>query len=540
MIPIQAKAFEIPLMEREVSYQSHEISASFGESKNTDGSMIFKEEPLQSCSSIQKNPPSTVSLPLNTIVSNVGRSPYHFKPFSGKQLSKSSVHSSSSHKNSVNRSVDSLTRAMSASLVLSPISDRELDSMFSGSPDRILELPSFVGAPVSMGLQVGIPEDDSRLPSPNLQVPMLHIQAQFDDEGLLTSEIHSEREIPSTLDNPFSLDISEKPLSVDHKITLQSSTANNESRDVEKLTRHKSVKSPINTSAARYSKKPQLANSSIVELRTSSSISTLGEANAVPFTVHKRVLGWKLTSVEKRQRLVDFMDAVHGHAGQHKASILGKTVSPLQKSMYESTMTTLGASISLPQLNNMETLNNHKTNSGNCKVRQNVAYEEFVSRSISSRQGFRSTQQIRNFMDDQKKKKQVREGIIAEQKRLPKLPPLVSHLHAAAYMDTPIIDYINSRSLAIRPYIAMGTLTSADKNGKSQDSETLQSLLAEALFGCDDDPASANNEPKFSSMSSAERLYNFPVNISRPRSRMVRIFELLTCFALFSYRLFEI
>jgi hypothetical protein len=135
-------------------------------------------------------------------------------------------------------------------------------------------------------------------------------------------------------------------------------------------------------------------------------------------------------------------------------------------------------------------------------------------------------QQIKNFVEDQKKKKDERDRIISGQKQQQQrqsVSPL--HLDFDFAGPDPIADP-QSRSLTVRPYIPVGTLTSADKFGKSTDTVTLKSLLAEALFAegelTAEEDAEAAKQFATANMSAAERLYNYPVGVHRPRSRMVR------------------
>lgn len=449
---------------------------------------------------------------------------YIFKPVQGKQFSKTVRLSSP-----LVRSTDKFSLKNSLSTMsLSPVHRQELEEgSISLKPDNLDG--SVSDGLLSRGsLQIGLPEEVSRLPSPNLQVPMLPIHTHFDDEGFLSSEFQSEREPlpaeqfpPNSLDNPFSLDISEKPMDEGNNVTMEQV-----SPDAGPATREKANRmiASRNTRLMRSTH-----TTSPGDLQTTSTVSTLGDANVVPYAVHRRILGWKLTSVEKRRELVDIMDAVHGNASPDLQVRLRK--SKLLRggdSMADAQLTAFGGSKSLPNLRSTMAASRSQLDPFmlRAKTRQTIAYEDFVTRSVNSRQGFRSVQQIKNFVEDQKKKKEERDRIISAQKQQQQrqsVSPL--HLDFDFAGPDPIADP-QSRSLTVRPYIPVGTLTSADKFGKSTDTVTLQSLLAEALFADGEFTAEEDTEAAkqfaTANMSAAERLYNYPVGVHRPRSRMVR------------------
>lgn len=520
-------------------------------------------------------------LPSSAILS--GCNQYPIKPFPGKQLSKVVAGSRPmATRTSLPKRVPSPNIALTPYLS-TPITTVPSLSMvpFHGS-GQIVDSEQFlqIGLPdeESMGTsptleEIGTPSK-SRLPSTNLVLP----PSAFDDEaGLHTDrepllEESQASEVDKTflpgLAQPVSLDISETvddadknklrvnqqgmnkvPLGHNLKTSPMTLTVKRKQRLVNGSS-HKVayVLAPADERSLRSESLASFPQRGTDEhTKSLSTMSTVGQNAVAPYTVHKRVLGWKLTSVQRRKELIDMMDLMHGQVGPDLKLRMGKKkghlsrqlqqLGSVQLAQFSNSADTLPLLSQLPlETQSQEALNLERRS----KSRQTMAWENFVTRSVKSRQGYRSVTQIKSLMED-KKKQQLKRKVVMDasasamkkshdeqdahrHQRIPVGAQLVPPPPTESEMDeTP-----QFKLLTTRPYVNAGTLSTADKLGRTKNTASLQYLLADALFR--DKQAKTPEEiavdADASLESSAQKLYNFPLNIHHPRDRMVKMFFL--------------
>jgi hypothetical protein len=201
--------------------------------------------------------------------------------------------------------------------------------------------------------------------------------------------------------------------------------------------------------------------------------SELPSPEPVPYQVHNRVLGWKLTSIKRRQDLIDILDIIHNPDD---------------------------ARLRL----NMKNLNPHNTrkriieNGGgksSLQHRQCDAIEKYLSRSLKSRQSFKSTTTIKSLMEEKRRVIRSRDSAVQDK----------------SWSD----DIGESVLRRVSTPLMARSLSKTDKFGCHVDLGQIDSLVPSWIDDVPMDPTSSRAQ------SPLQKLYDFPVNIHKPRERMV-------------------
>jgi hypothetical protein len=157
----------------------------------------------------------------------------------------------------------------------------------------------------------------------------------------------------------------------------------------------------------------------------------------LPYQVHGRILGWKLTSVQRRKELVDVLDMMKEQAAVAAAANGGQTNSttmkpPLAnknggiKQTFSSMFTAedflkdmaadqqqMAASFEEEQQQNYyNNSNNHHVDDKpppKLTLREAEAWQSYVTRNLKSRQNYKSAKQIRQLMDEKRKTEKLTE-----------------------------------------------------------------------------------------------------------------------------------
>lgn len=201
----------------------------------------------------------------------------------------------------------------------------------------------------------------------------------------------------------------------------------------------------------------------------------------IPYQVHKRILGWKLTSIKRRKDLIDILDIIHNPDDPRlklQANILNKTIrNKLRELSPEKSVVDQGL-----------------------KYRQADAVEKYLSRSLKSRQSFKSQTAIKSLMEEKRKSLRSQKDAISRDE----------------YEE--LGDIVRKRSSS--PLSRVSSLSKNDKMGMSISIEALRDVLSS--YGEIGD--SSSPRPKSTcnrAQSPLHKLYDFPVNIHKPRDRMV-------------------
>lgn len=223
----------------------------------------------------------------------------------------------------------------------------------------------------------------------------------------------------------------------------------------------------------------------------------------LPFQVHRRILGWKITSVQRRKDLVDMLDIMTNPDDPHLKLRMG-TLSPSVKNG----LSHLKDQTSLPMREEVARLRK-------VSYRQSESMEKFLSRSLKTRQSYSSVNAIKGLMEEKRKTLRTRDEAIIAGELLPNL----------------------SQRFSSSQNIHQTSLTSNDQSGIQVDEDTFLKMVSRSFFEEEDMEEISRNllgtRPKSTGKGSkhingrakspAQQVYNFPVNLHRPRDRMVSV-----------------
>ena len=220
----------------------------------------------------------------------------------------------------------------------------------------------------------------------------------------------------------------------------------------------------------------------------------------LPFQVHSRVLGWKLTSVQRRKELVGVLDMMKEKA--HKLSSLSKS------SLARRHVNTFTADDFLRDMAAASS-SADPDDPRKSTTREAEAWQSYVTRNVQSRQNYKSPQHIRSLMEDKRRTEKLTEFSAQRNE-------LLRNRAAAQQKRRP--DLLNERS--------------TDESLERRNQQILRQLNIPALPTPKAGARRSASTPKLGSpksrprsqqaQDSAQHLYNFPKNIYKPRDRMVR------------------
>jgi hypothetical protein len=297
----------------------------------------------------------------------------------------------------------------------------------------------------------------------------------------------------------------------------------------------------------------------------------------LPYQVHGRILGWKLTSVQRRKELVDVLDmmkeqaAVAAAGGQTtmKPSLTNKNGAGGIKQTFSSMFTAedflkdmaadqqqMAASFEEQQQQNYYHNNNYNNNSHHIDdkpapkltLREAEAWQTYVTRNLKSRQNYKSAKQIRQLMDEKRKTEKLTE-ISTQRFELLRNKNVLSHKQVSrdilnekstddylSFKNSELLEELNipppsrgfSRGSVGGPSMAtMGN--NNNNNNRSGAAAYLSSSLdlskttrnQQSQLSIPKHPQSQrnNNNHHNNKKNAVQKLYNFPTGLYKPRDR---------------------
>lgn len=251
-----------------------------------------------------------------------------------------------------------------------------------------------------------------------------------------------------------------------------------------------------------------------------SSAGSVASAQSVleplPYQVHSRVLGWKLTSVQRRKELIDVLDmmkerARQGHSLAHTSS--KSTANTFNRRVLH----TLAPPDSYLHMSDEGVGQGHERGTGaKLSVREVEAWQSYVGRSLRSRQGYRSVTQIKNIMEERRKTEKLTQ-ISSQRHELLRNRKHVRHQNILQDKSTDDVAQLQSRAIYRE---IVGASTTALSPPSSPSALATQKHYLKPLAAGERDTSS--QLLRGGKGSATEFLYNFPVSIHKQRDRMVR------------------
>jgi hypothetical protein len=291
----------------------------------------------------------------------------------------------------------------------------------------------------------------------------------------------------------------------------------------------------------------------------------------LPYQVHKRILGWKLTSVQRRKELVTVLDMMktkgkqggngHGnHAGGIKAGGRGAAAeATINQQKYDNGSFTVNDFIQdmYPIAIEQEATQfidsmNATNKSSKLTLREVGAWQGYVTRNIKSRQNYKSTSQIATIMEEKRKTLNLTEIStqryeLLRNRQAKQQQQQQQHQNQSLHckdplneksIDSEIFSYQNHQLLAqLNPSMESLQTPSVSRAGGARsrsladDAAISREEKSKSLWGSppqsrqrqqqqQNSGSLTGRKSRPSSSSTTKQLYNYPMNIHRVRDRM--------------------